>query len=562
MKEAIFNLFDKKTNFPIDSLLLERLTLSKLSKIEKKINNFILSLKNKNIDFNDLLEVNDIHELIENSMMIVLLHQEVNIKNYQELISSIDLKTEQLYNLLYQNDDFIKALKNLKENKCGFNSEQILMINEIINFAEEKGSFIEQHLKQEFQEVSLKLTSLRNEFLHYHGNNPNLWSEVSDHHNKNYRKNIYVNYHGFKENLVDNILLQKKLYDKKYQLLNYDNFLNFKLGKRVVKQKELIENLSSIALNNKKSDTFWDKDFNKNILIEKNKINYDKINPFFKKKSIINMIILLGDLFGLCLKKEEKTHKFIDLTFSVYKKDRYLGKIYLDLKERKNKSDGACCLYLKSDQDYFAYINAFNGLGNLYNFKIIAHEIGHAINFFLCEKPFLLHSGSADTEVVEFFSHFCEQMSLTSWFLKQVLEHHETGCFVNDKDLNLIFKENDLFCSSSDEENERSINSLISLIYFSSSVENFDDLKKLEKDFWLKYMPGEYYNTSFLCSLEHEFACSLYTASFYCYVISNRWAEKAVIKCLKQNENFEKIKMFFSNGKTLNNKDLIEWCNQ
>ena len=183
--------------------------------------------------------------------------------------------------------------------------------------------------------------------------------------------------------------------------------------------------------------------------LKKEKFNVDDelYKPFFEKNNVINGLFkFLNKLFKLVF-KPVKTPVWDETVnvYDIYRNEKFIGRVYLDLEARKGKRDGAWMdEWISHYEDEegnivkpIAHIVAnFSpstektpSLLRPYDVETLFHEMGHALHHLVSEvkEPFVSGISGVEWDAVEFPSQFLEKFAYDKEVLKLFAKHYQTG---------------------------------------------------------------------------------------------------------------------------------------
>jgi len=258
-------------------------------------------------------------------------------------------------------------------------------------------------------------------------------------------------------------LLQLKL--NKAQLLGYDNYVSLTLKDRMLNKPKKVDSFLSTLVSSARTKAVQELDginefakqkFNITKLqkydlsfittqIIQEKLNFSewRLQQYFNSDYVIkNTLNLIGELFKLNIvvnSAAPKWHSTV-LVYDVYKNNKLIGTLSLDLFARANKQSGA---WMASLQDRFVYNDiiklphaavmcnfnraiptiAFDDINTLF------HEIGHALHHLLSEINHYTLSGinNVEWDAIELPSQLIENFTWNYEVLKRLSCHVSTN---------------------------------------------------------------------------------------------------------------------------------------
>ncbi|NPA58381.1 MAG: M3 family metallopeptidase [Aquificae bacterium] len=186
---------------------------------------------------------------------------------------------------------------------------------------------------------------------------------------------------------------------------------------------------------------------------EKFQVSDEKYKPYFEKNRVLEGLFgFLNRLFKLEFEKVEVPvwHPSVAV-YHIYRKNRLIGRLYIDLEARKGKRDGAWMdEWITHHQDEkgrlippVAFIVAnFSpatqdtpSLLRPYDVETLFHEMGHALHHLVSEvkEPFVSGISGVEWDAVEFPSQFLENFAYEPQVLKSFAFHYKTGQPIPDE---------------------------------------------------------------------------------------------------------------------------------
>jgi oligopeptidase A len=180
---------------------------------------------------------------------------------------------------------------------------------------------------------------------------------------------------------------------------------------------------------------------------EKFDVNDEQYKPYFEKNRVIEGLFnFLNRLFKLDFEKiNVPVWDHSVSVYQIYRKDKLIGRLYLDLEAREGKRDGAWMdewITHHTDEKGneippVAFIVAnFSpssekspSLLRPYDVETLFHEMGHALHHLLSEvkEPFVSGISGVEWDAVEFPSQFLEKFAYEPEVLKNFAFHYKTG---------------------------------------------------------------------------------------------------------------------------------------
>jgi len=271
---------------------------------------------------------------------------------------------------------------------------------------------------------------------------------------------------------------------------------------------------------------------------EKFCVNDEEYKPYFEKNQVIKGLFnFLNNLFKLEFEevKVPVWHPSVNV-YHIYRKNKLIGRLYLDLEAREGKRDGAWMdEWVVHHQDEkgniikpVAFIVAnfspssedIPSLLRPYDVETLFHEMGHALHHLLSEvkEPFVSGISGVEWDAVEFPSQFLEKFAYEPSVLKTFAYHYKTGQPIPDDMINkLKNSKNFLSALSMLRQIEFSLFDILIHLdrYTAEDVQKIlDDVRKE-----VSVIKPPSYNR-FQWSFSHIFAGG-YAAGYYSY----KWAE-------------------------------------
>lgn len=296
--------------------------------------------------------------------------------------------------------------------------------------------------------------------------------------------------------------------------------------KEYANQKEGLENLSP-----------WDIGYYaEKYKNEKYNINSELIKEYFPiQKAKSGLFFLIEKLYGVTFKLREGDNLYHDdlYYYDLYKDDKKIASILMDLYARKNKLGGA---WMSDYQNRFTYKtetdlpvafivcnfqNSIDDVPPLLSFdevKTLFHEMGHALHHMLTEIDELSAAGISGVvwDAVELPSQFMEYFCVQPEILNEISGHYLT----NEKvDLDLLdkLKQEEQYLNAIATMRQVELSVVDLNIHKNPNILPSEVLKNVRKETALIEIP-EY--DSFLNKFKHIFAGG-YSAGYYSY----KWAD-------------------------------------
>ncbi len=274
------------------------------------------------------------------------------------------------------------------------------------------------------------------------------------------------------DKLIEEILA---LRDEEAKLLGFENFAEFSLAPKMAeKSKDVIDFLEELA---KKSKTQAQKEFqvleefakkegfkgkleswdigyySEKLKIASLDVADEAYMPYFEKYRCINGLFdFVHKLLGISFKQVDTKiwHESAD-AYDLYKNEKVIARIYVDLETRKGKRGGAWM------NDWVTHHTDANGekilpiayiVGNFAakskdipsllkpsDVVTLFHEMGHALHHMLSEvnEPFVSGINGVEWDAVEFPSQFLENFVYEAEVLKSFAKHYESDKVLSDE---------------------------------------------------------------------------------------------------------------------------------
>lgn len=277
---------------------------------------------------------------------------------------------------------------------------------------------------------------------------------------------------------IEEILLLK---DQKAKILGFESYAEYSLATKMANNKEeVVEFLKNIASKSKEKaqkelnelkdyalkrdnlNDFESYDFgyySQKLKEEKYDIDEEFYKPYFEKELTLKGIFdFIHKIFGVEFRQiEEESWNEKVLTYEIFEKDSYIGKIYLDLEARFEKKGGAWMhnwhnrYFLNNLIQYpTAFIvcnfspstDATPSLLSHEEVTTLFHELGHAIHhlFTKVNEPFVSGINGVTWDTVEFPSQFLEYFAYEKDILKMFAKHYQTGIILDDESIEKLIK--------------------------------------------------------------------------------------------------------------------------
>jgi len=388
---------------------------------------------------------------------------------------------------------------------------------------------------------------------------PSYISYITYGNNRSKREDIYKAYctrAPQNEDLIEKILLLKT---KKSKLLGFASYSEYSIeSKMAASQDDVISFLEKLAsfskqkakeeLNEviqiaKKLDNLEDISafdlayYSEKLKQEQYSIDEEYYKPYFEQDSVVNGLFeFLYKLFNIKFTQiqEESWNEKVKI-FEIHEDDKYIGKIFLDLEARSDKSGGAWM------HNWHNKYNIDNNIQTPTAFVVcnfpasstkqksllrhsdvvtLFHEMGHALHHLLSNvnEPFVSGINGVAWDTVEFPSQFLEYFSFSKEVLKIFAKHYKTKEVLDDEAINKLIK----------SRNFQSALGTIRQVEFAlfdfklyQSAKTKQEVQDLLDDIRNKYsvlMPPSY--NKFQNGFSHIFAGG-YSAGYYSY----KWAE-------------------------------------
>lgn len=272
----------------------------------------------------------------------------------------------------------------------------------------------------------------------------------------------YVNRAPQNGKLIEELLSLK---DEKAKILGFENYREYsikvKSAPSVNKVIETIETLGEHSI--EKANLEWNevvefannldgiedvKPYDFNYYSEKIKekeysINEEEYKPYFEKNNVVKGLFnFINKIWNIEFKEiEELSWNEKVKTFKLYKENKEIAKLYMDLESREGKSGGAWMNNWHSKTKdsnpsrfvvcNFSPSNEEKDLPSLLRHDDVVtlfHEMGHALHHLLTQVEEPSVGGiNVDWDVVEFPSQFLEYFSFEDWVLKEFGKHYKTN---------------------------------------------------------------------------------------------------------------------------------------
>ncbi|WP_338792244.1 M3 family metallopeptidase [Bernardetia sp. MNP-M8] len=284
--------------------------------------------------------------------------------------------------------------------------------------------------------------------------------------NEKYRKELYIKYlnRGNPKNtgvLIKTIALRKQMAN----LLGYKTYAQYVIEERMAKTPDTVwsfeeeltkkvkpkaekdyKELLSIA-EGKEELQGWETGYYNNILLEKNyNLNSEEVKQYFELNNVFKGIFnICKNLFGIDFIKmyhHSVWHEDV-IVYEVRKKNKVVGKMYLDLYPRPNKYSHAACFGLVSGREtergyqtpHTALVCNFPpstsdspSLLSHDQVTTVFHEFGHGLHQLLTQSPLAAFAGTnVARDFVEVPSQLFENWAWDYDILKEFALHHKTG---------------------------------------------------------------------------------------------------------------------------------------
>ncbi|NPA52991.1 MAG: M3 family metallopeptidase [Aquificae bacterium] len=276
----------------------------------------------------------------------------------------------------------------------------------------------------------------------------------------------YVTRASQNEKILEQIL---KLRHEKANLLGFKNYAELSLKKKMAsspeevlsflkelakkskpKAEEEFQQLKEFAKKHGLNDEFQAYDlsyYTEKLKKETLNINEEEFKPYFEKNKVIEGLFeFLNKLFKLQFKKVNTSvwHEKVDV-YDLYKNDKLIGRLYMDLEAREGKRDGAwmdewvthctdeeCNTILPIAFIVANFSPSTEELPSLlrhYDVVTLFHEMGHALHHLLSEveEPFVSGISGVEWDAVEFPSQFLENFAYDKEVLSLFAKHYKTG---------------------------------------------------------------------------------------------------------------------------------------
>ncbi len=268
------------------------------------------------------------------------------------------------------------------------------------------------------------------------------------------------------EKVLEEILA---LRDQKAKLLGFNNYAELSLEKKMAKSpNEVVSFLRELAKKSKNQakkeleelkayakeqgfegelESFDLAYYSEKLKKEKFSVNDEDYMPYFEKSRVVEGLFdFIKELFKIDFKKvkvpvwDEKV-----LVYELFREEKLIGRLYLDLEARENKRGGAWMdewvthhINEKGERIFpVAYIVAnFSpsskdtpSLLKPSDVETLFHEMGHALHHLLSEvkEPFVSGINGVEWDAVEFPSQFLENFAYEERVLQRFAKHYESG---------------------------------------------------------------------------------------------------------------------------------------
>lgn len=374
-------------------------------------------------------------------------------------------------------------------------------------------------------------------------------------------KEFFLRAYPINEEILNKVIL---LRNEVAHLLDFENYSQLDLYNQMAKSpmivepflKELSQNCKSklrkeiefLKENLPKDITLvdgkfkpWDLKFIKEkIKREKYSLDENLVSQYFPMDNTIAQLFKIYEqFFGITFKKNTGLHLWHDdlRSFRVYKDDRFLGTLILDLFPRPNKfthaSQSALVPSIKTKNgDFYPAVilvianfpKPLNEIPSLLKRKDVItffHECGHAIHSLLGTTSLMSQAGtSVKTDFVEMPSQMLENWMWDRDILKMISSHYETGKPLPDELIDKILELKNF--DSGGWLADQVFYSIFSLDLFKNKLDSdiFQFWKKLHSEI-INYIYFDE-NNKYYCSFVHLMG---YGPKYYGYLWSKVYAE-------------------------------------
>ena len=299
--------------------------------------------------------------------------------------------------------------------------------------------------------------------------------------NREKREEIYKAYctrASQNEDLIEQII---ELKTKKSNILGFDSYSSYSIESKMASSEDdvisFLEKLASFSKNKandelnevkniaNKLDGISDLQsydlgyYSEKLKEEQYSIDEEYYKPYFEQDSVVlGLFEFLYKIFNIKFTRieEESWNKKVKI-FEIHEDGKYIGKIFLDLEARTDKSGGAWMHNWHNKYD----INNNNQTPSAFvvcNFPAsskeqksllrhsdvvtLFHEMGHALHHLLSNvnEPFVSGINGVAWDTVEFPSQFLEYFSYEKEVLQIFAKHYETKEVLNDDAINKLIK--------------------------------------------------------------------------------------------------------------------------
>jgi oligopeptidase A len=299
--------------------------------------------------------------------------------------------------------------------------------------------------------------------------------------NRDKREEIYKAYctrAPQNELLIEKILQTK---NQTVQILGFENYSKYSIETKMAQtQEDVIDFLEKLAFASKqkakkeleeikylakKQDGLEELHsydlayYSDKLKKEQYSIDEEYYKPYFEQDMVVDGLFeFLYKIFGIKFTQiDEKSWDSKVKIFDITSKDKYIGKIFLDLEVRKNKRGGAWMhnwhnKYAVSNKTQtpsaFVVCNFASSTTEQKSFLrhsdvvTLFHEMGHALHHLLTtvKEPFVSGINGVAWDTVEFPSQFLEYFAYEKEVLEMFAIHYQTKQVLPQKDIDKLIK--------------------------------------------------------------------------------------------------------------------------